>query len=182
MTDYSYQPTKIRVWEPLLIIVLAMVGIIYIVNVFNTGDWLWFQSTTLDATPDRLRIRHYGEETFIQSGHNDYQQLAEVLNRAISDFNNTALIDVGFGKETLTYYDTKGVVLELFYDNPLEFRAPFRAGNPTQILIPIEGRHAGRNYFFRGNKGEWWFGAMRMSDSTELYATLETLGYLHSQP
>ncbi|MCA9998174.1 MAG: hypothetical protein KDE56_20575 [Anaerolineales bacterium] len=182
MTDYIQQPAKIRVWEPLLVVLLALAGIIYAINVFNTGDWLWFQSTALDAHPDRLRIRYYGNETFIQPGHDDYQALADVLDRAISDFNNTALIDVGFGDETLEYFDTQGVVLELFYDNPIEFHAPFRAGNPTQILIPIEGRHAGRNYFFRGDKGVWWFGAMRMSNSTELYATLEAMGYLQPQP
>jgi hypothetical protein len=159
-----------------------MAGIIYTINLFNTGDWLWFQSTALDAHPDRLRIRHYGEETLIQPGHPDYQQLADVLDATLSDFNNTALIDVGFGEETLTYFDSEGVVLELYYDNPIEFHAPFRAGRPTQILIPIEGRHAGRNYFFRGDKGEWWFGAMRMSDSTALYATLEEMGYWHKQP
>lgn len=174
------QPQDAGIWKPLFILLVSIVAIIYAINVFNTGDFFWFQSTAVNIRPDRLRIRHYGTETFVQPGHRDYQQLANVLETSLSRFNNTNLIDIGFGQATLDYYDEQGVILELYYDHPVKFHAPFRTGSPTQILVPIEGRHADNGYFFRGAKGEWWFGAMRMSDSTELHAVLRDLGYLHA--
>lgn len=173
------EPRDIRLFKPLLVLGLTMLGIIYAVSIINTGgDWLWFQSRAVDIRPDRLRIRHHGQETFVQPGHAHYQQLADAAEASLANFNNTNLINLGLGETTLDYFEEQGVLLELFYDNPVTFHASFRVGKPTQLLIPIEGRHAGHDYFFRGAKGEWWFGAMRMTDSSALFSTLEELGYL----
>ncbi len=151
--------------------------IIYGVGVFNSQDWLWFLSKSVDATPDRIVISVDGERTVIQPGHDDYLALSTAVNSSVSDFSNTNLINVGFGEETLDYYDTDGVLVELYYNNPLNFHAPFRTGNPTQLLVPINGRHAGKDYFFRGDQGKWWFGAMRMANAAPLLTTLAELGY-----
>lgn len=172
-------PRDIRIIKPLLVLGIIMLTIIYTVSIINTGgDWLWFQSRAVDVRPDRLRIRHYGKETFIQPGHSHYQSLANAAEASLSDFNNTNLINLGLGENTLDYFNEQGVLLELYYDNPVTFHASFRTGEPTQLLVPVEGRHAGNNYFFRGAKGEWWFGAMRMTDSSALFSTLQELGYL----
>ncbi|MEM7113671.1 MAG: hypothetical protein AAF614_14630 [Chloroflexota bacterium] len=172
-------PRDIRLFKPVLILGLTMVGIVYFLSIINTGgDWLWFQSRGVNVRPDRIRILHYGEETFIQPGHLDYIPLADAVETSLSDFNNTDLINLGLGENTLDYFNDQGVLLELFYDQPVTFRASFRTGEPTQLLVPVEGRHAGHNYFFRGAKGEWWFGAMRMTDSTALFTALREQGYL----
>ncbi|MCA9934446.1 MAG: hypothetical protein H6662_13045 [Ardenticatenaceae bacterium] len=171
-------PRQIRVWEPVVMFVAIAVLIVYAINVLNTEDWLWFRAQTIDATPNRIVLMVNGERVLIQPGHAEYQALATAVQTALQDFSNTDLINIDFNEESLTYYDNKGVLLELYYDNPINFHAAFRVGKPTQILIPIEGRHAGYDYFFRGDKGIWWFGAMRMADSLPLFQTLAELGYI----
>jgi hypothetical protein len=39
---------------------------------------------------------------------------------------------------------------------PVDFHLPFNDGEPTALLIPIQGRHAGHGYVFRGGNGKWW--------------------------
>ena len=68
-------------------------------------------------------------------------------------------------------------MLELYFSRPVQYHTSYRTGDPTQLLVPIEGRHAGKGYFFRGAEGEWWFGAMRMGDPVPLLDTMARLGY-----
>ncbi|RMG89743.1 MAG: hypothetical protein D6706_20720 [Chloroflexi bacterium] len=171
-------PSQIRIWEPLLAFLLISVGIVYAIVAFNAQDWLWFQSGATDARPSRIVIVNQGKRTTLQPGHVAFAQLSEAVHASVGKVANTSLIDIGLSDESLAYFEDEGVLLELYYDQPVAFHVPFRVGKPTQLLIPIEGRHAGHNYFFRGANGEWWFGAMRMADSTPLYTTLQELGYI----
>ena len=177
MTSTNYPNQKIRLWEPLFVLFFAVAAIIYAINAFNSQDLLWFLSKSVNATPDRIVVWVDGEQTVIQPGHDDYITLSTAVNQSVSDFSNTNLINIGFGEDTLDYYDSDGVLVELYYNNPVNFHAPFRTGEPTQLLVPVDGRHAGKDYFFRGDQGEWWFGAMRMADSKPLLTTLSDLGY-----
>ena len=79
--------------------------------------------------------------------------------------------------QTLADYAENSLVVELYFDKPLQFNTLARTGAPTQLLIPIEGRHAAGAYVFRGAQGEWWFGAVRMADPSALYAVLQQMGY-----
>ncbi len=176
MTELKH-PNQIRIIEPLIFFILAIVAIIYAINAMNTQDWLWFASGNVDATPDRIVIWEEGEKIVLQPGHEDYDELATAVHESLYKFSNTNLINIGFGEDTLTYYEDKGVLLELYYNTPVHYRASFRVGSPTQMLVPIEGRHAGHDYFFRGSEGTWWFGAMRMANPEPLLLTLQELGY-----
>ncbi len=176
MTELKH-PRQIRVIEPFIFFALAIVVIIYAINALNTQDWLWFASQNVDATPDRIVIWDHGKQIVIQPGHEDYNELATAVHESLHQFSNTNLINLGFGEDTLDYYENDGILLELYYDTPVIYRASFRVGHPTQMLVPIEGRHAGQDYFFRGSEGTWWFGAMRMADPEPLFSALNKLGY-----
>ena len=63
MTDYIHQPAKIRVWEPLLVVLLAIVGIIYAINVFNTGDWL-FHKSYVEWDGEEYKQRQFSTQSF----------------------------------------------------------------------------------------------------------------------
>lgn len=170
-------PRQIRLLEPLVMFTAVTALIIYALVAFNAQDWLWFTSKSVDAHPSRIVVWHNGVQSTIQPGHADFNTLAEAAHRSLSTFNNTNLINVGFGEETLDDYAERGVMVVLYYDRPVKFHAPFRTGEPTQLLVPVDGRHAGNNYFFRGANGDWWFGAMRMADSAPLFAALTSLHY-----
>ncbi len=172
-------PRQIKIIEPFIVFILSTLLFVYAINALNSQDFLWFISRTVDAHPNRIVVWQDGEQIVIQPGHDDFPELSEAAHESLRDFNNTNLINIGFGEDTLSYYEDTGVMVELFYDRPVEFHAPFRTGDPTQLLVPVNGRHAGYDYFFRGGKGEWWFGAMRMADSSYLLSTLAELGYVN---
>ena len=178
-------PSKIRIIEPLITFLILGVAAIYLINVLNTGNWVWFLSTATNVRPARIVILDHGERTVLTPGLPGFSELAEASSAALSKVNNSSLIDIGLSEETLRDYATDALVLELYFDSPVRFNSQARAGEPTQLLIPIEGRHSGNGYVFLGARGEWWAGAMRMADPTPLYTALEQLGYsvaLRRQP
>jgi len=170
-------PSTSKAIQPFIILLVMAVATFYLVNVFNTGDWLWFKSETVDARPSRIVIRDNGQETLYAPGYDGYEQLADAVELALSRLDNSALVDVGLSDTTLADYETSGVIMELYFDRPVDFHTQARIGEPTQLLIPLEGRHAGSGYVFLGARGEWWLGALRMADPSPLYATLTQMGY-----
>ncbi len=109
-------------------------------------------------------------------GHAQFYTIAEAATASLRELNNTDLINIGLSEQTLHDYDTNSIVLKLYYAKPVQFNTLARTGKPTELLIPIEGRHAGGGYVFRGARGEWWPGALRMADPTLLYQVLQEIG------
>jgi hypothetical protein len=171
-------PNKIKVIEPFLILIVITVGGIYLLNAFNSGSWLWFQGkvAVLDP-PSRIVVVNNGERLVLQPGTDYYNELSEAAVQALSEFNNTDLVSIGLSDQTLADYAEDALVVELYFDRPLQFNTLARTGKPTQLLIPINGRHAAGAYVFRGAQGEWWFGAVRMADPSPLYIVLQQMGY-----
>jgi len=171
-------PNKIKVIEPFLILILITVVGIYLLNAFNSGSWLWFQgkAAVLDP-PSRIVVVDNGVRTVLQPGTDYYNELSEAAVQALSKFSNTDLVSIGLSEQTLADYAEDALVVELYFDRPLQFNTLARTGDPTQLLIPIDGRHAAGGYVFRGAQGEWWFGAVRMADPTPLYTVLQQMGY-----
>ncbi|MCA9976406.1 MAG: hypothetical protein R3E31_12165 [Chloroflexota bacterium] len=170
-------PSKIRVMEPFLLMVMIGAAMVYLVNAFNSGTWLWFQSTATNVRPSRIVIVDNGQRTVLSAGHANFDLLADAASTSLSKLNNTDLVSIGLSDQTLEDYATKSLIVELYFDQPVQFNTLARSGKPTQLLIPIEGRHAGGGYVFRGQNGSWWFGAIRMADPAPLYSALQQMGY-----
>ena len=122
----------------------------------------------------------HGERTVLNPGHPAFDTLVDAATQSLSKLNNSGIVDVGLSEQTLTDYATDSLVLELHFDSPVVFNTAARTGKPTQLLIPIEGRHADGGLVFRGEQGEWWYGAVRMADPQPLLLALEQMGYLVS--
>lgn len=176
------QPNKIRVFEPFVGLVLFALAAIYLVNVFNTGNWFWFRGNTVNIRPSRIVIVDRGERTVLNPGHPAFTPLVDAATQSLSELNNSGIVDVGLSEQTLNDYATNSLVLELHFDKPVVFNTAARTGKPTQLLIPIEGRHAEGGLVFRGDKGEWWYGAVRMANPQPLLTALEQMGYLVASP
>jgi hypothetical protein len=170
-------PSKIRIIEPFIILVLFVVLAVYLLNVFNTGNWFWFLNSAANTRPTHIVILNDGERINLERGQPEFETLADAVESSLSRLNNTDLVAVGLSEETLDDYATDSLVLELHFDQPVTFNTIARVGEPTQLLIPIRGRHAEANYVFLGAQGEWWAGAVRMADSSPLLTALEELGY-----
>lgn len=157
--------------------ILVAVLIVYAVNAINAQDWLWFTSQATVIEPVEIVVVENGNRKTLVPGHADFAQVSAAAKEALAEIDSTDLINLGLSDETLGYFDESGVLLELYFRKPVVFHTQFRAGEPTQILIPLEGRHAGNGYFFRGADGEWWYGAIRMANPKPLYDAMVALGY-----
>jgi len=178
----STHPTKIRIIEPFLGFVLFAIIAVYLINVFNTENWLWFRGNTVNVTPSRIVIIEDGRRTALLPGQEGFTELAAAAADSLSALNNSGLVNIGLSEKTLQDYQIDGLLLELHFDSPVVFNTNARTGEPTMLLIPIRGRHADSGYVFRGDRGEWWFGAVRMADPQPLFASLENLGYTAVTP
>lgn len=170
-------PSKINVFEPFLGFVLVAVIAVYLINTFNTENWLWFRGSTVNVTPARIVIIEDGQRTVLLPGQAGFADLAAAAAKSLSHLNNNGLVNIGLSEQTLQDYATEGLLLELHFNKAVIFNTNARTGKPTMLLIPIRGRHDQSGYVFRGDKGEWWFGAVRMADPSPLLSTLENMGF-----
>ena len=169
--------SKIKLYQPIVILVGVVLFIFWLINVFNTGNVLWFLPIQPIFEPSRIIVRQYGTAVTIRKGDPDYAQLSDALNETLSGFSNTDLVNIGLSDETLRRYNEEELVIETYYADDIQFNTPVRMNGVTQLLIPIDGTHADRNYVFIGQNGEWRVGAMVVRDSTKLREVLETLGF-----
>lgn len=174
----SQEVRPIRLWQPLMLVVFALVVVWYGINVLNTGNPMFFIPIQPEYRPARILVRNYGETLTVQPGHPDYEPLVEALNVALGDFSNNDAGTLGLSDETLRRYREDELVLEIYYGEQVVFNTNIRMTGVNQLLIPIDGTHAAQGNVFMGTNGSWRVGTLRMSDSSGLRATLRALGYL----
>jgi hypothetical protein len=167
-----------RLLIPLLVIAGTIGLLFYGVVALLSEDPLWFLGRAVLPAPRRIIIRVNGEEDVLTPSSPGYDLLVAAAGQAMSAFKNLAPLSAGLSEKTLKEYERQGVTLALYFDAPVDFHLPFSDGQPTALLIPIQGRHADQGYVFRGKRGKWWSGAIRMSDPQPLYDALSTLGYI----
>jgi hypothetical protein len=172
------QPKKKGLLEPLLVLVVIIGLLVYGVVAFVSEDALWFLGGASLPDPQRIVVRVEGEETVLTANSPGYEIVARATKKALSSFVNSAPIPMGLSDETVEEYQHRFTVLELYYDEPVDFHLPFNDRSPTALLIPIQGRHAGQGYVFRGGNGEWWARPLSMTDPQPIFDALSTLGYI----
>jgi len=141
-------------------------------------DPLWFLGGVTMTDPERIVIRVDGQETVLTAGSLSYDLIIEAMREAMSEFRNMAPLSAGLSEATLEEYQHRGTILEFYFSQPVDFHMPFNDLQPTALLIPIKGRHAGHGYVFRGKNYKWLTGQMCMSDHQPLFDALSTLGYI----
>lgn len=161
----------------LTVTLISFIAIGYGITALNTGNWFWFLADTDLGNPIRIVITDHGEKTVITPEDIRFESLANAIGESVVNVSNNDLIAIGLSDLTLEDYASKSVIMEVHYPRPISFNTPFRAGNPTELLIPIDGRHSGAGVFFRGQGGDWWFGGMRMANPLPLYTALGDIGY-----
>lgn len=163
--------------QPLLIFLGAVLFIVYLVGALNTGNWLWVLPIQPDYEPARILIRDQGQVMEYRPGDSGFAELAAALNLAFADFSNLDLIPIGLSDETLQDYNESSLVIEIYYPQDIRFNTIVRMRNVNQLLIPIEGRHAGNRYVFLGADGRWLTGAFVMTNDQPVRDALAALGY-----
>ena len=177
MENYM-QPQKKGLLEPLLVFVVIIGLLVYGAVAAVSGDLLWFLGGTSLPDPAQIVIRVEGEETVLTRYSPGYDIVVKATKKAMSSFLNSAPVPLGLSDESLEDYQHRFTVLELYYDEPVDFHLPFNDGDPTALLIPVLGRHAGYGYVFRGGNGEWWARPLQMTDSQPILDALAVLDYI----
>ena len=170
---------KLKLREPLIILVLVILFFYWVINALNTGNALWFLPVQPTFQPTRIVVRNYGQTIDLQAGTPGFSELVQALNETFANgFDNSALVSIGLSDETLRRYAEEELVLESYYGQNISFNTPVRMNNVTQLLVPLDGTHADQRYLFFGGRGDWRVGAMVMSDDAPLREAMRTLGYL----
>ncbi|VAW34857.1 hypothetical protein MNBD_CHLOROFLEXI01-621 [hydrothermal vent metagenome] len=171
--------SKIKLREPLIILVIIVLLFYWALNALNTENALWFFPVQPTLQPARIIVRNYGQTVELQPGSPGFSELVKALDDTFaSGFNNTSLVSIGLSDETLRRYAEEELVIESYYGDAVSFNTQVRMTNVTQLLIPLEGTHADQRYLFFGGRGEWRVGAMVMSDDSPLRTAMQNLGYL----
>ncbi len=174
----THKHKHLKLLSPILAICGAIGFFAYGVIAMMSEDPLWFLGGVTMTDPERIVIRVDGQETVLTAGSPGYDLLVDASKEALSKFNNLAPRSMGLREVTLTEYQLRGIILELYFSEPVDFHLPFNDLQPTALLIPIEGRHAGHGYVFRDKNNKWLTGQMCMSDPQPLFDALSTLGYI----
>jgi len=171
-------PSSIKLREPLLVLVAAVLLIWWGINAFNTGNLLWFLPFQPVHQPSRIIVRDFGTAVTLQPGAAGYNELTEALNQSLASFGNRELIPIGLGEETLRRYHEEELVLEVYYPEPVRFNTSVRLTGVNQLLIPIDATHDDQGYVFIGRDGQWRVGAMVIENDEPLMEAMSELGYL----
>jgi hypothetical protein len=162
-----------------LVVILGMIALFAYGTVgLISQDPLWFLSTATVPAPRRIVIRVDGEETLLVASSLGYESLVEATRVGLSAFKSWGLGSMGLSPSTLAEFHRQGTVLELYFAEPVDFHLPFNDGNPTALLIPIEGRYGGEGHVFRGKHGRWWAGQLTMKNPQPILNALSALGYI----
>jgi hypothetical protein len=164
--------------QPFLMLVGVFLLIAYLVGALNSDNWLWFLPIQPDYTPSRIVVRDRGESVEYRQGDEGFDELVAALNASLSEFNNRDLVPLGLSDLTLQEYAETAVVIEVYYPQNIRFNTPVRMSDIDQLLIPIEGRHAGLSYVFPGSDGLWLAGAFVMTDDQPLMDVMRSLGHI----
>jgi hypothetical protein len=172
------RPTSAGCVKPVLVVLGTIIVFSYSVIALLSQDPVWFLSRAALPDPERIVIRVDGQETRLGPSTPDYDVIVGATRKGLSAFKSWGLGSMGLSEATLREYEKQGVILELYFGQPVDFHLPFNDGRPTALLMPVKGRFGGEGYVFRGKNGKWWAGQLTMRDPQPILDALRASGYI----
>ena len=161
-----------------MIVTIMGFGFVSIVAViaFAAQDPLWFL-TNFDERPARITIYHEGQRTELQRGDPDFAELAEAVRLSLAQ-GVARQSGIGLSQGSLEDAYNLYVTVEAFFDQPVKLHTWFNTGRPTQMLIPITGRHSDLDVVFLGRENQYTAGAPALKTTGPIQDVLRAQGYL----
>lgn len=163
--DHRQEPSL----SPLIVIVVVIVvASIYIIISSLSGDPLWF-NRQFEATPSSIIVHCYGKSITIAPQSDQFSGITQLVNQTLSGrkrWDSLTLSD-----ETYQDYQTRtdAVVVELYYPEPLRIHTNTRLySHVSNIIIPLEGRHANTNPVFGRHRGLSTGGSLHVESTDAL--------------
>ena len=144
----------------------------------NTRYWEWYK-TGFDDLPNRFVIHNAGTQTELLPGQPGFDELAgavrDCLAQGVAANSRTGLSAVSLNEAYNRY-----LTLEIFFAQPVKLHAWFFTGHPTQMLIPITGRHSDWPVVFFYWGGKYQSDAPVLKTKEPILQVLGELGYLET--
>jgi len=167
---YTNRPSA---WRAMAAAVIAIGLVVYFVIAVSTADFLWFLQQTR-GVPIQIQVHFDGQTVILDEGDPRFQDIANALRLTITKIEGYAQ-QIGLSDRSLQDYREIEWSVEVFYADPLILHSRFRFGKPTQLLIPLSGRHTEQNITFLAQNGSFYTGPS-VASTVELQRTLRQYG------
>jgi hypothetical protein len=135
---------------------IALVAFVYVSIAIGTQDYLWFLGSRI-GTPRRITVHINGHSVQLGPGDPGFEEVHNALRATISQIRGYPQ-GIGISEETLSDYRETYWSVKAEYDEPIRLRSRFRFGEPTELLLPLTGRHTEHNVLFLGRDGKYYTG------------------------
>jgi hypothetical protein len=169
-THLRYNLLKLAI-AIIVFVALAVYGTITLAS----QDPMWFVQGFNDR-PIRVVVYNAGVRTELQSGQPGFDELASAV---VQSLNQGVARQSGIGLSRASLQDAynRYVTVEAFFSRPVKMHAWFNTHQPTQMLFPVEGRHAELSVVFMGSGGIYLSNAPVLNTVEPIRVALKALGY-----
>jgi len=167
---YTNRPNAFRA---ILAAVIAIGVVVYIAVSIGTADFLWFLQRS-GGTPVEIQVHFDGQTTLLTPADPQFQDIANAIRITIGKVEGYAQ-QIGLSEKSLDDYRQIYWSVEAVYTEPLVLHSRFRFGRPTQLLIPLTGRHTEQNITFLAQNESFYTGPS-VASTVELQRTLRQYG------
>ncbi|HXF68816.1 MAG TPA: hypothetical protein VNK89_03340 [Thermoflexus sp.] len=164
-----------RLREPLIVLAVLALGLIWGVNALTNRDPIWFWPW-LNAQAAEIRITAGGREYVFTPGTPGYDRLNRALNQVLSGFNIEGYEpQIGLSEATLSEYRQGSQALTVWarYDPPIQIHTAYFFPRADLLIIPLRGPHAELRPVFGALHGVIRLGALRLRDRQALEKAVE---------
>ncbi|HEX9115605.1 MAG TPA: hypothetical protein VGA61_06020 [Anaerolineae bacterium] len=176
--NYPNDRVQTNVRQMLLIVVVGLVIVYYGTNALSAQDWIWFWRG-FSEQPARIVLYREGRQTEWLPGRPGFAEVATGVVTAL-DQGTVRGSAMGLSEGSLEDAYKQYTTLEVFFDHPVKLHAFVNTGHPTQMLIPLSGRHAETQVVFLGKDGKYMSNGPLLKTLEPIRTALQALGYLTS--
>lgn len=159
-----------------VIVVLVLAAAFYMMTSFGTGDWLWF-NPNFSEIPQAIVVHCYGDDVEITPGSPYFNPLTTIVNENLS--GKKRWDPLSMSESTYEDYQThpKMKTIELLYGEPVRVHSNYKYfSSVTNLIIPLEGRHAETNAVFGKSFENPAPGSLHIESTNQITAYLDNQG------
>ncbi len=160
----------------MLVVTVVLVALLaYLVISLNTRDPLWFWPT-FEETPRQMVVHCYGSDVVVQPGP-EFEAVNTAVNEVLSGSKRWDQLTMS--DESYADYLVSPVMmtLDLTYNPAVRIHSFYSFYKKiTQLIIPLDGRHASSNTVF-GRLGDYNLaGSLHFESMAPILAAVESSG------
>ena len=127
---------------------VILVVIAYAILSLSTNDMLWFWPVFAE-TPSDITVYCYGDPVKIQSGTQEFNELATIFNESFSGYKNWDSLSMSLISWQDYQTNPAFATLVMTYPEPVRVHSYYKYfSSVNKLVMPLDGRHASSNPIF----------------------------------